>query len=118
MLIAGVNVDTADIVIILGGVLGALAATSDAKRNRNFRKKSIDFFIGIFGAYMIGKYYGGSWNVWGTGLLALVAGGSCAVTLDILLGIMPNVVSKIIIDKLERLTGVDVDESDKEEKGE
>lgn len=92
-------------VLVIGAVLGAFKGVATYDRDKPTCSKLIDIAIGSYVGIMLAKHYASEWNIWYASVLALMAGASGAMVVDIFLRLIPSVGKDIMKAWAQRFLG-------------
>ena len=82
--------------IALGALLGAFKGVMAYDQGKPFCSKCVDTGLGTFVGIVLAKHYASEWNMWYAAVLAVVAGASGAMVVDVVLRLIPSVTKDIM----------------------
>lgn len=92
-------------VLVIGAVLGAFKGVATYDRDKQIYSKLIDIAIGSYVGVMLAKHYASELNIWYASVLALMAGASGAMVVDIFLRLVPSIGKDIMKAWAQRFLG-------------
>ena len=92
-------------VLIIGALLGASKGVMTYEQDKPFCSKCIDAGVGAYVGIVLAKYYASEWNIWYAAVLAVVAGASGAMVVDVALRLIPSMAKDLMKAWAQRFLG-------------
>lgn len=86
------------IIIIIGATIGSVKASFEFDSDKKCLARFLDILLGLFVGAVVAFHYSTEFTIWFSGLIALLAGASGALILEVILQMLPKIV-RIIISK-------------------
>jgi len=84
------------LVIFVGSFLGSVKASVEFDSDKKCLPRLLDIILGVFCGTALTFHFGNELSVWLSGLMALVAGASGAVVIEVALQMLPSMVKTAI----------------------
>ena len=91
--------------ITLGALLGAFKGVMAYDQGKPFCSKWVDTVLGTYIGIVLAKHYASEWSMWYSAVLAVVAGASGAMVVDVVLRLIPAVAKDLIKAWAQRFLG-------------
>lgn len=92
-------------VLVIGALLGAFKGVMAYGQGKPLCYKCVDTGLGAYIGIVLAKHYASEWNMWYAAVLAVVAGASGAMVVDVALRLIPSVAKDIMKAWAQRFLG-------------
>lgn len=92
-------------VLVVGALLGAFKGVSYYDMGKPLSVRLLDTCMGAYVGTTISYHYASELSIWYSGALALLAGASGAMVVEVLLKLLPAIVKDIVKVWLARVSG-------------
>ena len=91
--------------LVIGALLGAVKGVMAYDQGKPFCSKCVDVGLGAYVGIVLSKHYASEWNMWYACVLAVVAGASGAMIVDVILRLVPSLAKDLIKAWAQRFLG-------------
>lgn len=92
-------------VLVIGALLGAFKGVMAYSQGKPLCSKCVDAGLGAYVGVVLAKHYSSEWNIWYAAVLAVVAGASGAMIVDVVLRLIPTVAKDLLKAWAQRFLG-------------